>query len=203
MQNSGSALRAPTRRSARLTAGIGFVVAIHIAAIWALVNGLVPGIMEHVPGSTTVDFIPPAQPPLHPLPPPNPDKFVKPQSETAIEPQFQIGGDPGPTAIHLPTGPSAGDTLAAGIASTHTTPPYPALAQRMGEEGTVRLSLSISAQGMVTAADVVKSSGSPELDAAAAAWVKANWRYRPAVQGGVAVASSTQALVTFNLKTAR
>jgi len=76
------------------------------------------------------------------------------------------------------------DQAAAGIASTHTTPPYPLLARRLGEEGSLRLQLTISPQGIVTEAQVVRSSGYDDLDRAARDWVKAHWRYRPALRGG-------------------
>ena len=84
----------------------------------------------------------------------------------------------------------APDTAAASIAGTHTTPPYPGIARKMGEQGTVKLRLTISPQGVVTAADVVQSSGFPDLDQTAVSWVMSHWKYKPAVQAGVAVTST-------------
>jgi outer membrane biosynthesis protein TonB len=49
---------------------------------------------------------------------------------------------------------------------------------------------------------VIQSSGYPDLDAAAAVWVQAHWRYNPAVQGGVPVPSQTRAAVKFDIRRA-
>jgi TonB family protein len=64
----------------------------------------------------------------------------------------------------------------------------------------VQLHVSISATGAVTAAAVTRSSGFPDLDQSAVNWVIAHWKYKPAVQGGVAVASATNAALVFDLK---
>ncbi|MBV8977162.1 MAG: energy transducer TonB [Alphaproteobacteria bacterium] len=98
--------------------------------------------------------------------------------------------------------PAAPDSAASAIAATHTIPDYPALARHMGWEGKVVLHLSISPQGIVTAADVVRSSGYDELDQAAVSWVIAHWRYNPAIEDGSPVASETDAAVVFNLRNA-
>ena len=108
----------------------------------------------------------------------------------------------GITTVVGPTTPSY-DQTATGIAGTHTTPPYPPLAIRLGEEGSVRLHLTISPQGMVTEALVVRSSGFGDLDQAARNWIMAHWRYRPAMRGGAAVASVSDVQVRFDLRNAR
>ena len=95
------------------------------------------------------------------------------------------------------------DTYASGVSNTHTIPAYPPLARRLGEQGGVRLSLTISASGDVTGASVVQSSGYPDLDQTAVEWVMSHWRYKPATHGGVAVPSQTLANVVFNLQNAR
>jgi len=55
----------------------------------------------------------------------------------------------------------------------------------------------------VTAAQVTNSSGVAELDQTAVDWVVAHWKYRPAMQNGLAVASTADAEVVFNLKNAK
>ncbi len=67
----------------------------------------------------------------------------------------------------------------------------------------MRLSLTISPDGNVIAANVAQSSGFPDLDDAAVNWVLGHWKYKPATHLGVAVASQTQAVVVFNLKNIR
>ena len=65
------------------------------------------------------------------------------------------------------------------------------------------LQMVISAQGTVTSATVLQSSGFADLDQAAVAWVQQHWRYKPAMQNGTAVPSQAQAAVIFALKNAR
>ncbi|TDR82847.1 energy transducer TonB [Paludibacterium purpuratum] len=61
-------------------------------------------------------------------------------------------------------------------------PDYPALSRRLGEEGTVLLSVLILADGRVAEVALARSSGYPRLDAAALAAVR-RWHYRPARRG--------------------
>jgi periplasmic protein TonB len=198
--------RMPTERMV----GIGFVVLLHVVAIWALVTGMIPGVVPKqatdltvvdVPKDKTKDVTPP-QPPTIPTPT---DDFRNVQPPT-----YDIDNGP---AITLPPptqgtggGGTAGvspDTAAAGIVFTHTTPDYPALARKMGEQGRVTLRLSIAADGAVTGAAVEQSSGFADLDQTAVDWVIAHWRYKPAMQGGAAVAGTARAVVVFNLRNAR
>ena len=51
-------------------------------------------------------------------------------------------------------------------------------------------------------AQVQQTSGFPDLDQTALVWVKVHWRHKPAMQGVVAIASSTEAIVKFDLKNA-
>jgi protein TonB len=100
--------------------------------------------------------------------------------------------------------PAAGSTLPARpLASTHTIPPYPPMAVRFGYEGTVRLRIAVDQHGNVVSADVLGSSGHADLDEAAIGWVKAHWRYEPAMQNGNAVSAATNAVVTFRLDRSR
>lgn len=78
-------------------------------------------------------------------------------------------------------------------------PKYPSGAKRRGEQGDVVLEIAVDARGRVAAAAVVTSSGFPELDAAAAAAVKAA-SFTPAQAGGRTVSSSARLTVSFRLK---
>ena len=76
-------------------------------------------------------------------------------------------------------------------------PIYPPEAARLGQQGSVLLSVHVAADGRVTAVDVAKSSGYPLLDEAARKAVAA-WRYRPARRDdGMLVASDVEQIVEF------
>lgn len=77
-------------------------------------------------------------------------------------------------------------------------PDYPPDSRRRGEEGVVRLSLSIGIDGRVTEASVAISSGHAALDAAAIAAAR-RWRFRPATQAGLPVAATLATAVHFRL----
>jgi protein TonB len=60
------------------------------------------------------------------------------------------------------------------------------MSRRMGEEGEVRLSIHVAADGRVITAKVARSSGSDRLDKAALEAVT-QWRFIPARLDGVAI----------------
>jgi protein TonB len=76
---------------------------------------------------------------------------------------------------------------------------YPPVSRRLGEQGTLRLRLAITAEGAVAEAQIESSSGHPRLDDAALQWVKAHWRYEPALEGAKRVPATAKAVVTFKL----
>ena len=78
-------------------------------------------------------------------------------------------------------------------------PRYPSLARRRGQEGIVRLHLSIDAAGKVDAVTVERSSGFPLLDRAALKAVR-SWRFEPASLDGRAVATELLQPVEFRLR---
>lgn len=82
--------------------------------------------------------------------------------------------------------------------SEHTPPAYPPQALRERREGTVRLQLSIDADGNVVDARVVHGSGSGLLDRAALDNAR-SWRYQPAEQGGQPVPSKVEVPIDFRL----
>jgi protein TonB len=191
---------------------LGLVGAIHVAAIYALVDGLIPGIPPIIqPGPMVVDAMP--SPPPKPQPPVHVD-LTTPQMPYYPPPDFTTQSDAAGTitVTHRPPPDMGGATLlpsteppaaAQGIAGTHTIPPYPEMAIRLAQQGTVTLRLSIGPDGMVDEAQVENSSGSSLLDDAAVAWVKGHWRYKAATKEGSAIASTMLAAVRFDLKNAR
>lgn len=196
--------RTPNASQHRLTT-IALVAAIHLLAISALVVGLTPKIFIAPPKpDIQTTLVPPEH--TNDLPKPlRPIKFVNPANPIPQPPRWTTGpqkqavtivdtGAPGGVSV-----PSDQFIAARAVTATHTIPPYPALAIRLQEEGSVLLKLSIDENGAVTAAQVERTSGHSELDDAAVAWVIAHWRYNPATRGGHPIASTADAKVTFHL----
>jgi periplasmic protein TonB len=195
----------PTTRRA---AGIAFVVALHAGLITALILGLAPpDFVRQIVKDITVVALPPTNPPVDdhfkPVTPIDTkvhvdQPIIDTEDSDAITDSNIVGPGQGGgnQAVTSPVGPS-------GVMNTHTIPPYPPISIRIGEEGVVSLRIAISNEGFVTDAVVTRSSGHPRLDDAAVAWVKAHWRYRPAQENGVPVASTTSAQVKFELRNAR
>ena len=78
-------------------------------------------------------------------------------------------------------------------------PDYPKGARQRGEQGDVVLELMISAHGVVEGVKVFRSSGYPELDAAAEKAVRRT-PFIPAKSGNEPVPSTARLTITFKLK---
>jgi protein TonB len=215
----------PAGANPRRWAAIGFVGMIHLALLYGLASGLAVRFVEQIPAIIQAEVVTPQQIVRSELPPPPAPEFVAPQSVPQIPvPNIVIAhAPPAPHAItavavekpvvapERPTPPAApvgaapviAPTPARGIAGTHTTPPYPPLSIRLGEEGTVRLHIALDSGGKVHTVNVLKTSGSERLDSAAVSWVAKHWRYAPATRDGKPVASSVLADVRFDLRNAR
>ena len=186
---------------------MGSVGLLHVAVVYALIIGMTPNVVKIVTHDLFVDVLAPT-PPKNPSPTPAQPTMEQPTDATNVDPKMpdiRIHDDTntGISVSGTNTHPPLGDSGAFGVASTHSTPPYPMEARALSHQGTVLLDLTISPQGDVTVASIVRSSGFAELDATAVSWVLAHWKYKPAVQGGVAVTSRTQAAVKFDLKQTR
>lgn len=186
--------------STRRVTGVFLAALLQAGFIWALVEGLDIKLSTVLPPIAV--FIPKpvvAPPPAPPLP-----RDYRPPQVLPVAPTVVIEEPRGDTALtpNDPRPPQAGpaERSPVGLMATHTTPPYPALDARLGNQGTVLLRLVIGPDGAVRAASVVRSSGFAGLDQAAIAWVVVHWRYRPAERGGAAVESAANVAVSFNLK---
>lgn len=78
-------------------------------------------------------------------------------------------------------------------------PEYPPVARRRGEAGTVLLSVWVEADGRAGEVSVRQGSGSARLDRAALEAVR-RWRFVPAKNGGVALASRIEVPIVFRLE---
>ena len=190
----------------RRAVAMGSVGLLHAAVVYALIAGMTPSVVKLVTHDFFVDMTTPATP-SHPVTPPPLPTMALPADATLPDtqlPDYRIqDGDRTGIALTGTTHPPVSDSGATGVTSTHSTPPYPEEARLLSHQGTVLLELMISTQGDVTVANIVRSSGFAELDSAAVSWVLAHWKYKPAIQGGVAVTSRTQAAVRFDLRQIR
>jgi protein TonB len=187
---------------------VGTVAMLHVAVVYALISGMAGTIIRALPPD--IVMVHTDEQPVPPKPVTLPvQKMVVPTTptETVPVPKIDIAPDPVAkpiTVASTPTNPTppTPDTGASGVMNTHSTPPYPTEARTASHQGTVLLSMTVGLTGDVTAATVVQYSGYAELDQAAVNWVIGHWKYKPAVQGGVAVTSMTQAAVKFDLRQA-
>ncbi|MEJ0028510.1 MAG: TonB family protein [Rhizomicrobium sp.] len=199
----------PSGPSSRRTMIIGSVAMLHVVIVYALVSGMAGQTVKYISHEITARVVDDKTKTADAPPPPKP-VLVQPHEtvDTIPPPVIAVANDQ-PPPITLPQTPANNappaqpDTGASGVSSTHSTPPYPAVARLAAHQGTVTLQLVISAQGDVASASVIRSSGFPELDQAAVAWVQAHWKYKPAMQNGAPVPSQAQAAVKFDLKQAR
>jgi protein TonB len=139
--------------------------------------------------------------------PPEP-VLTKPQAVKVEQPIFGIDRSPGEQTISadagqkeasLVTRPVGPDRAPVSITATHTVPPYPPIARRIGAEGKVTLRLTVSMEGRVSQADIVTSSGRSDLDQTAQQWIVSHWIYKPALDNGVPAISQSLATVIFSL----
>src|SRR5262249_43620498 len=168
--------------------GIAFAAIMEVGIVYALIVNLghreAPPVLPPfngyiIPDDMVVDPVPPP-----PAPKFDPPPISQPITEVVLEytpPQPIAITPPPPAPIPIPTNPQVAAvfpppvpvyTAARAIAATHTTPEYPSVARRLGQQGTLRLKLAVSEQGAVTDAVLVNSSGSDYLDKAAIDWVK-------------------------------
>lgn len=151
---------------------------------------------QTAPSDSVVDR-PPAPIPLPLLPGPPLDSSPLPLPDAgpivgpAIDPMPRL--DPPARSAPVRTGPRFATPPHA------LKPPYPPSKQRLDEEATLRLRLSIDERGRVVAVEPVGSADPIFLDAARR-HILARWRYKPATEDGRPVVSSTVITLQFQLE---
>lgn len=204
----GAALRAaPTR--------LVVVAALHVAAIWALINGLHLHALTNAPPTvseaTVIDQAPKPteivtqqQPTLRTettltevKPILDPIEEEKPPQRMA-DPVTAL--PPGQGAI-LPVPTATAVVTGAAVDPRHplTQPAYPAAAIRGNEEGALNLAILVGTDGRVRDVKVAESSGSSRLDQAAMNEAKSHWRLRPAMRNGIPFEQWLTLRVVFHL----
>jgi periplasmic protein TonB len=174
---------------------------LHLAVLWALLNGLQ---IHNAPPQSPTDIVAdvidkPTPPPDAPLPRrfhPDEIKFTIPEQPPVVVGEIQTA----PLVIldDLPTsrlefkdqGGSANPQpviTTAAVDRSHplTQPSYPMSSRRLGESGALALDILVGADGHVRDAKVSQSSGYDRLDQAAVSEAKQHWHLRPATRNGV------------------
>lgn len=185
---------------------IGLALSLQLAGVWLFTHGLLDISKVNIFHPGPIDLRPVHDPDKPPVEPPEPSITKKIKTDAPKPPIFKTEKTQGrnltpllpPTSNDQPTTRGLDRTLA-GIAGTHTVPPYPPIARRIGVEGKVTLRLTVSAEGKVIAAEIVSSSGRDDMDQTAQQWIMAHWAYKPALDNGVPVIGHVLANVNFNL----
>jgi protein TonB len=148
----------------------------------------------------------PAKPEPRPEPRPEPAKAEPaptPAAAPAPAPVSPPVPAPAPPPAPAPTAPSAPKastrtevSISASYAAANRKPEYPKMSLRLGEQGTVVLTVMVKSDGSASDVEVKSSSGFARLDRAAAEAVK-TWRFNPATVDGKAIDKSYEVPITF------
>jgi protein TonB len=205
-----------TRTAARPLGALGrmsMVAAIHVAVLFAIMRSLGIGtapVEERM--EATIEKV--VRPPDDPLPPPPDVPVVSnrsvvlpeiPLDNVLFEPLDVISEQP--PEVDFTERPTGGDNTPRPVIESVrpdprnplSRPPYSARMIREGNQGTIDLEVYVQPNGRVADARVVKSTGFDELDRAALAEAKRNWRLLPATRDGVPIAQWHRLRVTFKL----
>ncbi len=190
---------------------IVLVALLHFGAIYALATGLAQNLYKKTLTEFKAEVIPPKLETVKPPPPPPPElqkpppPFVPPpdiviQTEAAptntITVQSKVATPP-PKQV-VPTGITAPVSYGKGHDCAQRY--YPPIAVRLNQEGNVRVRITVAADGTVTNAEVVGSSGKDALDQATVKCIMSGWHYKPAMQNGQPIAAATEANVQWKLQ---
>mgnify|MGYP003584106780 CR=1 FL=1 len=203
----------------------GGVVLFHVAALWALQNGLLRRAAEVVlPTVIMTELVdppkpiepppPPPPPPPQPKrevvkapPPPRPQAIRDPKPAPAapvgvVEPQPPAPPPAPPAPPAPPPAPPAPPSIQLPSTSAEYAQDckgrYPSMSQRLGEEGVVLLDVKVSAEGSPVDVRVKKSSGFDRLDQAAREAIL-RCRFVPGKVNGVAQTMNYDAPYNFKL----
>jgi len=185
--------------------GIGLVLLLHAAIIYALVTGLARRAVDIVRAPIETKIIdevkperkeppPPPPPQLAPppvpfvpppeivieKPPPPPPKNTAPAVVTTVRPP----APPPPPVVAPQPAPEPVRVLPRVDAAHSREPEYPPSARRLGIQGSLIMEVLIDIDGRVKDSKLVQTSGSEQLDAAALKGVKENYRFVPGTVDG-------------------
>lgn len=192
------------------------IIAVHVGLLAAVMSAKMDLPQKILNPPIKVELIPtPKPPPADPVKAAEPRQpvFTSPQERVPlphIDPPVAVDPAP-PTPVLDWPGPSV-DPPPAPVArpvpaptqprlltpAAELKPPYPQSKLLAEEEATLKLRLAIDERGRVVAVEPVGHADGAFLDAARR-YLIAHWRYRPASEGGRAIASSVVITLRFQL----
>jgi len=184
-----------SEKNANHVIGIGLVVVLHVALVYALAAGLSktaiailkPPIDALIIEDRVVEELPPPPPPVvEKLPPP----FVP-------VPEFNITATPTTTQAITSVSRDVPTVPPQASGRGNKQPEYPVSARRLRQQGTVVMLLTVDVSGRVVDAKVETSSGHQALDDAAIREALRSWRYTPGTRSGVPTTMVVRAQVRF------
>jgi outer membrane biosynthesis protein TonB len=172
------------------------VIALHALVVVAIIAALRPALAVKASQEISMTISPGGARVVRGAPKVN---LVVPDQAAMSPPDIVIENTPPANTIVLPvaTGGPAVTVPAEAIGDSHSAPPLSDDQLKAARRATLRLLLSIAADGSVAKAVVENSTGLGSLDALAVAWVERHWRYKPALRDGVPIPVSTMAVVPF------
>ena len=191
---------------------MSLVAAIHVAVLFGIMRSMGISIV-HVPEPPRIDAK--IEPVERTTQPPPLDPYVVPQERWVLpldpppEPAFDqdVISEPPPISGDIIDRPPTGDNIPRPVIQgvrpdprfPLSKPEYSARMIREGNEGTIEIEVYVLPNGRVGDARVAKSTGFEDLDRAALAEAKRNWRLMPATSDGAAIAQWHRLRVTFKL----
>jgi protein TonB len=189
------AYRAQTSTATRVT-NLGFVLLLHVAVIFGLVQMLkrteIPQLLQSF--KTTIleqQAVKTAEPP------PPPPALEKPPPVYVPPPQFSVET---PTTSSTAIQAVTGNRVLPKSRTSNPEPDFPAAEKHLHHEGIVLLEISVDATGHPTDVKVLKTSGFPALDESARSTVLTRWRFTPGMLEGQPAPMVTRLNVQFRCR---
>jgi len=192
---------------------MSLVAAIHVAVLFAIARSLGIGAPLETPEPLITDIYKETRPPEDIPPPPEPNLRVSQNTQILPPPDLPNVAFEQDVITELPPDPdftgrsdTGSDVVQPEIVGVRqdprrplSKPQYSARMIREGNQGTIEIEVFVQPNGRVADARVAKSTGFEELDLAAIAEAKRNWRLLPATRDGVPIAQWHRLRVTFRL----
>ena len=202
---------AAQRRPLGALGRMGLVAGLHVAVLFVIARSLGIGAPVEVPPPLVTEIYKETRPPDEPPRMPEPDVTTTQQSLVLPDPDYQqmvfeqdvITGPPPDAVFENDPPPATPQPQLVGVRQDPrhplSKPQYSPRIIREGGQGTIEIEVYVLPNGRVGDARVAKSTGFAELDLAAIAEAKRNWRLLPATRNGEPIAQWHRLRVTFKL----